>query len=162
MSLRRDAIDTVVIVAAKNALPEYLKCSAYICQPNRHFQDYVRLAFYTNNKIYRKVPKILGQVEAISKDEIETRMDLSDVDRARLRDILRMLDTARREVWRQQLKIVFLSAPDSSETLVLPQDIENDLTASTGRGVAFTQGQRYVSLSRLEMGPKTTSELVGD
>ena len=56
---------------------------------------------------------------------------------------------------------MFLSGPDSPETLVLPQDIENDLTANTGRGVAFTQGQRYVSLSRLEKGPKRTSELVG-
>lgn len=34
-------------------------------------------------------------------------------------------------------KVVFLSGPDSPETLVLPQDIENDLTANTGRGVAL-------------------------
>jgi hypothetical protein len=119
------------------------------------------MAFYTKNKIYRHIPKILGQIEAISPDEIETRTDLTDTARASLRTLLRKMDSSRSEEWRKnQLKIVFLSPPDSSDTLILPNDIANNLTSGSGRGIAFTQGHRYVSLSRLEKGPKNTSELI--
>ncbi|GAC1430141.1 MAG: hypothetical protein PVS3B3_13680 [Ktedonobacteraceae bacterium] len=150
----------VVVVAARKALPEYLKHSVYICQPNRAFQHCIRLAFYTNNKIDRRVPKIVGQVEAISKDEIETRKDVTDLDRVRLQMLLKNLELARSNDWNQQLKIIFLSSPESPDTLVLPHDVVNNLTTSNGRTVAFTQGQRYISLSHLEKEPKTTSELV--
>jgi len=156
-----NASDRVVVVAARIALDEYLKYSAYICQPDRAFRDCVRMAFYTKNKIDCHIPKILGQIEAISRDEIERRTDLSDSDRARLRTLRDTMESARREDWsKRQYKIVFLTPPDSLDTLVLPGDIVNDLTSGSGLGTAFTRGQRYVSLSRLEKGPKTTSELV--
>ena len=157
----RDASERVVVVAARFALDEYLNYSAYICLPHRSFQPCVRMAFYVQNKIDRRIPKILGQIEAISGDEIETRTDLTDSERARLRTLLKKMEPARSEEWsKRQFKIVFLSSPDSSDTLVLPDDIVNDSTTGSGRGTAFTQGQRYVSLARLEKGPKTTSELV--
>jgi hypothetical protein len=150
----RNASDRVVVVAARFALDEYLKYSTYICQPHRTFQPSARMAFYTKNKIDRHIPKILGQIEAISRDEIDTRTDLSDSDKARLRTLLSKLESARSEEWRKnQLKIVFLSPPDSPDTLVLPNDIANNLTSGNGRGTAFTRGQRYVSLSRLEKRP---------
>jgi len=156
-----NASDRVVVVAARIALDEYLKYSAYICQPDRAFRDCVRMAFYTQNKIDRHIPKILGQIEAISRDEIERRTDLLDSDRARLRTLRDTMEPARREDWsKRRYKIVFLTPPDSPDTLVLPADIVNDQTAGSGRGAPFTRGQRYVSLSRLEKGPKTTSELV--
>src|SRR5947209_685751 len=47
----RNASERVVVVAARFALGEYRKCSAYICQPNRPFQPCVRMAFYTQNRI---------------------------------------------------------------------------------------------------------------
>ncbi len=160
--LPKDSVDKVVVVATKNALGEYLKYSAYICLPHRPFQDCVRLAFYTHNKIYHRVPKILGFVQAISKDEIEARTDLSDADRTRLRQLLTKIEKNRKDDWTQQLKFIFLSSPGSPDTLILPNDIINDQISSTGTGrlVAFTQAQRYVSLSRLEQGLLTTSELV--
>jgi hypothetical protein len=83
--LPKNSMNKVVVVSAKDALGEYLKSSAYTCLPYRHFQDCFRLAFYTHNKIYRRVPKILGCIEAISKDEIETRTDVSDANRVLLR-----------------------------------------------------------------------------
>ena len=157
----KNASDRVLVVPARKALDEYLKYSAYICQPHRTFQDSVRMAFYTKNKIDRRIPKILGQIEAISRDEIDTKTNLSDNDKARLKTLLSKLDSQRSEEWRKnQLKIVFLSPHDSPDTLVLPNDIANDSTSASGKGVAFTQAQRYVSLSRLEKGPKNTSELV--
>jgi len=119
------------------------------------------MAFYIKNKIDRRIPKILGQIEAISRDEIETRTDLTDSERARLRTLLKKMDSAKSEEWgKRKFKIVFLSPHDSADTLVLPGDIVHDLTTGGGRGTAFTQSQRYISLARLEKGPKTTSELV--
>jgi len=119
------------------------------------------MAFYRKNRIDRRIPKILGCIEAISRDEIETRSDLSDFERARLRTLLKKMEPDRSEDWRKrQFKIVFLTPPDSPDTLVLPNDIANNLTSGSHKDTAFTQGQRYVSLSRLEKGPKTTSELV--
>src|SRR5437588_13069125 len=106
----RDASERVVVVAARFALDEYRKCSAYICLPHRSFQDCVRMAFYAKNKIDRHIPKILGHIEAISGDEIETRTDLTDSERARLRTLLRKMEPARSEEWsKRQFKIVFLS-----------------------------------------------------
>jgi len=119
------------------------------------------MAFYRQNKIDRRIPKILGHIEAISRDEIETRTDLTDSDRARLRTLLRKMEPARSEEWsKRKFKIVFLSPPDSPDTLVLPDDIVHKSPTGSGRGTAFTQGQRYVSLARLEKEPKTTSDLV--
>jgi len=156
-----EATDRVVVVPARIALQEYLKYSAYICQPNRSFQPCNHMAFYTQNKIDRHIPSILGHIEAITRDEIETRSDLSEIDRTRLRTLLQKMDTARSEEWsKMRSKIVFLSPSDSPDTLVLPYDIVNNLTSESGREIAFTQGQRYVSLSRLQKGPKTTSELI--
>jgi hypothetical protein len=155
------ASDRIVVVAARFALDEYLKYSAYICQPNRTFQPCIRMAFYTKNKIDSRIPKILGQIEAISRDEIDLRTDLSEINRARLRTLLQKMEFPRSEDWgKRKFKIVFLSPSDSPDTLVLPFDILNNLTSGSGRGTAFTQAQRYVSLSRLEKRPKTISELV--
>jgi len=95
----RNASDRVVVVAARFALDEYLKYSAYICLPHRSFQPCVRMAFYTKNKIDRRILKILGQIEAFSRDEIETRTDLTDSERARLRALLKKMESARSEEW---------------------------------------------------------------
>src|SRR6266567_9103015 len=93
----RDASERVVVVAARFALDEYRNYSAYICLPHRSFQPCVRMAFYTRNKIDRHIPKILGHIEAISREEIETRTDLSDIDRARLRTLLKKMEFERSE-----------------------------------------------------------------
>lgn len=157
----RNATDRVVVVAARYALGDYLKYSAYVCQPHRSFQPCARMAFYTKHKIDRHIPKIVRQIEAIGLNKIESRTDLTESERAKVRTLLNELGTARGEDWsKKQLKIVFLTAPSSPETLVLSSDIENNSTARSGQSTPFTQGQRYVSLARLEKGPKTTSELV--
>ena len=73
-----------------------------------------------------------------------------------LRTLRNKMESTRSEDWRKnKYKIVFLTLTDSPETLVLPSDIENTSTSKNGRGTAFTQGQRYVSLARLAKGPKT-------
>jgi len=104
----------------------------------------------------------LGCIEAISRDEIETRTDLSDAERAKLRTLREKMESTRSEGWsKEQFKIFFLTPPDSPDTLVLPNDVENDLVSSTPthRKVAFTQNQRYISLLNLERGVVYTSDL---
>ena len=98
--------DRVIVVAARFALDEYLKYCAYICLPHRSFKPCVSMAFYAQNKIDRRIPKILGQIEAISRDEIETRTDLTDSERARLRTLLKKMDSAKSEEWgKRKLKL---------------------------------------------------------
>jgi hypothetical protein len=126
-SLGGKSADRVVIVPAASALDEYLNHSVYICLPHRFFQPSVRMAFYTNNKIDRHIPRILSQIEAISPDEIESKADLSESQRAKLRTLLKNLEAKRFEEWRKlRFEIIFLTPKDSPETLVLPSDIEND------------------------------------
>ena len=153
------ALDRVVVVPARTALDEYLKYAAYICQPDRYFQPSIRMAFYTNNKIDRHIPKILGSIDAISTDEIETRPHLTDNERAMLRTLFAKMDYARKEEWsRNKLMIVFLTSSDSPDTLILPYDIENDQSSMNRQRIAFTQNQRYVTLSSLKKA-RYTSEL---
>jgi len=152
--------DRVVVVPAANALNEYLNHSVYMCLPHRFFRPGVRMAFYTNNKIDRRIPKILSQIESISPDEIESKADLSESQRAKLRTLLNNLEAKRTGEWRKWgFKIFSLTPADSSETLILPSDIENDLTSKAQRRIAFARNQRYISLASLEKGPKYTSEL---
>jgi hypothetical protein len=112
---KRGSADKVVVVAARFALDEYLKYSTYICQPYRTFQLCEHMAFYTQNEIDSHIPKILGQIAAISRDEIETRTDLTVIDRARLRTLLNKMESARSEEWsKRKFKIVFLSPTDET------------------------------------------------
>jgi hypothetical protein len=154
----------VLVVAARLALPEYLRHSAYMCQPHRTFQPAARMAFYANGVIHRRVPAILEQVEAIalSAEAILARDDLSESLRERLLNLVAELTAEGSYRLGRTEKVIFLSDPDAPATLALPHDIKNDLVADSGRPVAFTPGQRYVSLVRLEKGPKTTTELLAE
>lgn len=155
-----NADDRVLVVPARAALKEYYLYAAYICQAHRSFRNCARMAFYFNNKIDRHIPQIVSHVTAISLDEIETRTDITDADRARLCILLTRLETDRKkELEKGQRDIYFLTPPDSPETLTLPQDIENNTTTVSGKSIAFTQGHRYISLSALEKGPQYTNEL---
>ena len=55
----------VVIVAARQAWPEYEEFKAYGCQPNRPFQQVSRMGFYCKNRIYPLVPKILDIIDDV-------------------------------------------------------------------------------------------------
>lgn len=151
----------VVPARAKLALEEYLKCSVYICQPGRTFQPCSHLAFYITGKgiIYPKVPKILEQIDNISKEELEIRIDLTEETRIKLRELINNVEQAGSRVWNGKQKIIFLSPPDSPDTIKLPHEIKTD-TKANGRTIAFAQGHRYIPLSLLKKAPETTSKLV--
>ncbi|MFL5588976.1 MAG: hypothetical protein ACJ797_02150 [Ktedonobacteraceae bacterium] len=67
----RDASERVVVVAARFALDENRKCSAYICQAHRSFRRCVRMTFYTKNKFDRRISKILGQYASTYQMELD-------------------------------------------------------------------------------------------
>lgn len=123
---------------------------AYVCQPDRAFQQVSHLAFYSKGQIYPLVPKILESFDnvLISGDQYEGVL-------GQLVD--RLIKEQRREEGGRN-KILLLSAPESPETIRLSAPIQNDLTSKSGKPTAFTMGQRYVASSKLRAA-KTTSDL---
>lgn len=152
----------VVVVAARRALDEYFRHSAYICQPNRSFQPCDYIAFYANGKIDRHIPRILATVESVVLDEqaIISDKGLREELKTQLLALVRDLQAEGSFRVDEAQKVMFLSSSDSDDTLLLPHDIENDLLSDSGRTIAFTQGQRYVPLDKLLAAPLTTSELL--
>jgi hypothetical protein len=140
----------VVVVAARNAWPEYNELHAYVCQPNRPFQHVDRLGFYSKGQVYPLVPKILE-----SRDEVTMTKGVYDGVLGSL--VTRLIDEKRRTEG-ESFKVLILSAPDSPDTLKLPRPIRNDMRSEAGKVTAFTMGQRYVSSEAL-MKAKTTSDL---
>lgn len=141
----------VVVVPARNAWPEYQQYHAYVCQPDRPFQQVTRLAFYAHGNIHPLVPLVLDSHDHVEFVPNAHKGRLGELVATLLKDGKRKLDTA--------YKVVFLSAPDSPDTLNLGRTIPNDLKSESGKTTAFTQNQRYVSSERLKVA-KTTSGLV--
>lgn len=152
----------VLVVAARIAYDEYLRHGLYFCQPNRTFQPCTHMGFYAQGQIQPKVPKILASIESIQLDEeaIERTTELPEQERQRLKSAVALLRSGHDERISESVKVLFLSAQDSPETLTLPQPIVNDLRTESGRTVAFVQGQRYVSFEAIQRAPGTTSGLI--
>lgn len=108
------------------------------------------MAFYTDGAIQVLVPTILE-----TSDEVLFEPGAHKGALGALVD--RMLSVGVREAG-QLYKVMRLSAPDDARTLKLERKVENDLTADTGRPVAFTQNQRYVIEEKLRKA-RTTSDL---
>jgi hypothetical protein len=142
----------VVVVAARSAWPQYHQFQAYICQPNRSLGGATYLAFYAPGKICEVVPKIgkiFPDVEIGGKDHP-----------AELANLLREIVRIKTRLPGQRNQIVLLSGPEDAETIKLPGPIKNDMKSKQQPDitVAFTMGQRYVSLANLKKA-KTTSGL---
>ncbi len=144
--------DTVV-VAARNAWPEYNEFHAYVCQPNRGFRQVTRMGFYSKGVIYPLIPKI----EEIRDDVLMEK----NLHKGRLGELVNFLLDRSLRLLDQRYKVFLLSAPDSSDTIKLTAAIPNDKRDKSGKGTAFTMGQRYVAISDL-LTAKSTSELDAD
>lgn len=141
----------VVVVAARNAWPEYNQIYAYVCQANRPFQNVSRVAFYSKGQIHPIVPKILESHEDVVVATEQGAGALADL-------VQRLIAEQRREEG-EHFKVFLLSAPESPETLRLVGPIPNDMRSKSGKPTAFTMGQRYVASERL-LTAKATSELI--
>src|SRR4051794_24228478 len=119
--------DRVLVVGAKYALKEYQYFSVYICQGKRFFRPSQRMAFYSDKAIHRHVPKILGAVESmmLSRSAI-LNQQMEEWQRERLFQIVEKLEAGQAPEWARldyQVKVLFLSAQSSPDTLVLPHEI---------------------------------------
>ena len=141
----------VLVVPARQAWPEYQAVHAYICQPNRPFQPVKRLAFYYSGEIQQVVPTILETWHSVRFEHGKESGWLGEL-------IERLLKEENQDEG-MSYKVMKLSAPDDPSTLRLGAPISNNLKSDSGRPVAFTQNQRYVSLEKLKKA-KFTSELV--
>jgi hypothetical protein len=149
----------VVIVPANTAYGFYHRHHAYVCQAWRAFRENVtHLGFYTRGALQAEVPRILARRQNVeftegNADRLRATGDATNVAVADL--ILRTLGFHDRV--RGDLQDVFLlTPPDDRQTTVLPHAISHD---TKGRGSAWVQRQRYVSLANLRRAPKTTAEL---
>lgn len=145
----------VVVVPARSAWSEYEKHHAYVCQPNRSFQAVARIAFYYRNRIYPIVPQILAVHDAVPFDPDQHDGELRRVVAAFVGDA-----ESRKEPG-ATYKVMLLTAPDDPRTLVLDHSVVNDLRSQTGKSIAFTQNQRYVSSESLMKATRTTQLVDG-
>ncbi|MDR7373470.1 hypothetical protein J2X28_000426 [Kocuria rhizophila] len=147
-------VDTVV-VAAKHAWPLYEQERAYVCQAGRWFRPVTRLAFYTDQEIKADVPLIRHRRDNVVWTE-EHAVELSAGDRED-RKIAAVIRASRSREWTEGVYQVFLlTRPGDSDHRVLPHALPH---RTSGRGSAYTQRQRYVSLHALETAA-TTDDLI--
>lgn len=149
------ASEDTVVVAARDAWPLYLTCHAYVCQAGRSFRDIERIAFYTDREIKAHIPQI-----AHRRDNVEwTPEEANRLKRSDNRDdrkIASVITAARSAGWRDGRYQVFLLTQIGD---VRHRELRTPLPhEETGRGSAFTQGQRYASLHALETA-KSTADL---
>lgn len=154
--------DKVLVIPARNAWDQYTKFSAYVCQAKRSFRRTTHMAFYVHGIIETAIPQILDVVESVELSDkgIAACQGVSETATERLRNLLH---TMQRIGCPGQLgqtrKVMFLTPPDSPETIRLQHPIKNDKVTKAGRPWAFVVNQSYVSMARLLAGPKTTSDL---
>jgi len=149
--------DRVLVVAARKAWPEYRKHGLYFCQPNRSFKPVSYMAFYKDGEIKRTVPRVTDSIESIELTEqaVQGHPDLTQSQLDQLLDAVEQLHAEGSERYGDTEKVIFLR-----EGQKLSQPIKNDKTASdSDRTVAFVQGHRYVSFSKLQENPEYTTEL---
>jgi hypothetical protein len=151
--------DVLIVPAGKIAWQDYLRHSAYICQPNRSFRDVDRIGFYRFGHIEPFFPRVRYR---------KMNVDLTRESAALLRSTGAALDSEIADVIDHVLddpanghtpgahQIFLLTPKDDAETLRLPQPIEH---RTLGRGTAWTQNQRYTSEALLRQNPQTTDDL---
>jgi hypothetical protein len=155
--------EDTVVVAARDAYPEYRRMAAYACQPGRAFREGIRrMGSYYGGAIQREVPLIRDRRDNVtfSSDNaaaLRATADPLDIELAAL--IERLLDEGPR-VPDQQYQVFLLSPhADDEQTLRLAQPVKNTTKDHKGKTWAWTMGQRYTQSSILEQGPATTGEL---
>ncbi|MBD0022542.1 hypothetical protein GII33_13935 [Gordonia pseudamarae] len=145
-------IDTLV-VPANDAWPLYQMVQAYVCQPNRAFQETERLAFYADRAIQPEVPKIRHRRDNVTWTDHEAAR-LAQSNDKNDRKIASVIQTSRAQGWKQsgEYQVFLLSGPGAQDHRTLPAAIPN---RSKGLGSAFVRKQRYVSLHRLQTATST-------
>ena len=148
-------LDTVV-VPGRLAWPLYEEQSAYVCQTGRWFQPVERIAFYADQEIKADIPLILHH-----RDDVEwTDHNVDLLSRSGNRNdkqIANVIEASQRRDWHAGTYQVFLlTRPGDSRHRTLPGPLAHE---TSGRGSAYVQRQRYVTLHALETAA-TTADLL--
>ena len=143
--------DTVV-VPAREAWPEYEAYGAYICQPGRTFRTVDRFAFYEGRSIKIDVPFVTGRADNVEWSVAEqTRLLASDSSATQKLGQL-ISDTLNLSRAPGRYQVFWLTKARDARHRKLTAEIPH---TARGRGSAFTQRQRYVSLHALETATST-------
>ncbi len=154
----------VVVVAGNVAWEVYKEQPFYVCQAGRHFRDVEYLAFYENSSIRKEVPKIEWIRDDVEWTESHAHQLVDSGNRAdkKLGElILWSLNEGAHYGWGyEKYKVFKLTRVGNhySGHMSLRDDLPH---ATSGRGSAFTQRQRYVSKRSLVVA-KTTLDLTED
>lgn len=153
--LRPHSLLDTVVVAARDAWPFYQQHHAYVCQPGRWFQPVDRIAFYADQEIKAEVPRILHRRDNVPWTDHEEAALRASSDRMD-RKISAVIAASRTAGWTGGAYQVFLLSRRGDEA---HRTLARPLRHQTGgRGTAFVQRQRYVSLPGLETA-STTDDL---
>jgi hypothetical protein len=145
----------VVVIAARVAWDTYTKISAYVCAPERPLGHAKYIAFYAKGAIQAYVPEILEKYDNVVFENGKYSGELGET-------VNKLLDDAPRDIgvktWHDRGiqkfatgdvgQVVLLTAPSDDRTEKLAQAVKNDQKAKSGKNVAFTMWQRYVSLAK--------------
>jgi len=115
------------------------------------------LAFYTDAEIKTAVPSETDAIESIelTEETVRNHPDLSQSQREQLLDAVTQFRKEDSERHGETEKVIFLR-----DGIELDRPVKNDETTSdSDRTVAFVQGHRYVSFSKLQGNPDYTTEL---
>ncbi|WP_026360497.1 hypothetical protein [Amycolatopsis nigrescens] len=153
-ALRPVTVADTVVVPAKNAWPLYEACNAYLCQPGRAFRPIERVAFYADREVKFEIPAVLHRRDNVEwTPEEATRLRTSD-DRFD-RKIAEVIDASVTTWADGRYQVFLLTGPGHPDHRRLGAVLPH---LGTGRGSAFVQRQRYVSLHSLETAA-TTADL---
>lgn len=138
-----------------DAWPFYVHARAYVCQPNRWFRPVDRIAFYADQEVKPDIPRIVARRDNVPWTDAEAqRLERSD-DRTD-RKIATVIRDSRAHGWAEgSYQVFLLTSPGDGRHRTLPHPIPHQ---TAGRGSAFVQRQRYVSLHALETAA-TTADL---
>lgn len=154
-------IDTVV-VPARDAWPFYQSSYAYVCQPGRWFQPVDRMAFYADQEVKADIPRITERRDNVPWTVQEAARLAASGNRTD-RKIGAVITASRAvigpdgsPVWPDgSYQVFLLTRPGDPEHRALPQALPH---TGRGRGSAFVQRQRYLSLHALQTAA-TTADL---
>jgi hypothetical protein len=137
--------DTVV-VPAKNPWSLYEECRAYVCQAGRAFRAVERMAFYADREIKCDLPAVLHRRDDVEWSAEEAERLRSSSDRFD-RKIAAVIDASGSRWTAGRYQVFLLTGPGDPRHRRLSRALPHK---GAGRGSAYVQRQRYVSLHALE------------
>lgn len=147
--------DTVVIPGSQ-AWDLYQKERVYICQPGRSFRQVDRIGFYADKSVKADIPFIANRTDNVEWSVAEQQRLLSS-PKSNEKRMGKIMEVARALGWNSgRYQVFLLSQPGDPRHRALNQALPHQ---TAGRGTAFVQKQRYVSLHDLETA-KTTADLL--